>query len=623
MRVTFSIIAVFLFTCGTVDGGTIHIFASHTAPGVGRSPAELIPGNPNYHQNPVFQPNQVIYIWAHTELGQLYHSIGLDLIATESALISGPVSVPNPTCRWHGFLTGTPLVPPPVAAISGVKMLCVPIVTCMIGVSNPVNPTNSFDGYNDPSTESVMIATWKAAGTDGPCFFIVNNMLIVEINSIDSTVFFGWGDSPVAGNITGEISTIPDWYVGSATDADGDGMPNLSDNCPYVSNPDQFESDGDGVGDACDNCPSVQNTDQADSDGNGIGDACDMIDTDGDGIIDVSDNCPHVANPDQLDMDNDNIGNSCDNCPTVSNPDQRDFNNNGIGDVCEPGFDTDGDGIHNLYDNCPIVFNPTQIDTENDGVGDACDNCVTVSNPSQADFDGDGFGDACDDSDADGVVDSVDNCRLIWNANQVDTDHDGVGDSCDLCPKVSNYYQSDNDGDGLGDECDNCPSVANVDQRDADGDGVGDACDSCPSLKPGDMNGDRVVDIGDIEPFVTMMLVPPTGSATLLCPADVNNSLSLDGLDIQPFINLVMSSGNPEPWRVPMANVDARQAQKPARPCESVRSATTRYHDGHDVARLVKEILRRDLRSLNADEQPEVKAMVETLLSEQAHTSAN
>ena len=39
------------------------------------------------------------------------------------------------------------------------------------------------------------------------------------------------------------------------------------------------DSDGDGIPDICDNCPSVANPDQADSMGDGIGDACRSIST--------------------------------------------------------------------------------------------------------------------------------------------------------------------------------------------------------------------------------------------------------------------------------------------------------------------------------------------------------
>jgi hypothetical protein len=59
-------------------------------------------------------------------------------------------------------------------------------------------------------------------------------------------------------------------------DSDGDGVPDINDNCPLALNPTQVDSDGEGIGDACDNCPAVSNPDQADVDGDGIGDACEV-----------------------------------------------------------------------------------------------------------------------------------------------------------------------------------------------------------------------------------------------------------------------------------------------------------------------------------------------------------
>jgi hypothetical protein len=59
------------------------------------------------------------------------------------------------------------------------------------------------------------------------------------------------------------------------SDADCDGIPDASDNCPTVANPSQTNTDGDSQGDACD------------------------LDDDNDGVPDTSDNCPLVANPRQ------------------------------------------------------------------------------------------------------------------------------------------------------------------------------------------------------------------------------------------------------------------------------------------------------------------------------------
>jgi hypothetical protein len=73
------------------------------------------------------------------------------------------------------------------------------------------------------------------------------------------------------------------YAIGQALDTDNDFVPNISDNCPNVSNTFQQDGDGDLIGDACDNCPGVPNQDQVDTDRDGIGDACDS--TPGVGVV--------------------------------------------------------------------------------------------------------------------------------------------------------------------------------------------------------------------------------------------------------------------------------------------------------------------------------------------------
>lgn len=105
---------------------------------------------------------------------------------------------------------------------------------------------------------------------------------------------------------------------GGPDDADGDGVADGSDNCPFVFNPVrpldsgmQADSDADGLGDVCDLCPLSP------------GEGCavpDVFDQDGDGVADLDDNCVQVDNADQADGDDDGTGDACDACPTVPNP---------------------------------------------------------------------------------------------------------------------------------------------------------------------------------------------------------------------------------------------------------------------------------------------------------------
>jgi PKD repeat protein len=156
--------------------------------------------------------------------------------------------------------------------------------------------------------------------------------------------------------------------AGLGPDQDSDGIPDASDNCPRVANPDQLDREGDGAGDACDNCLDRPNGDQMDRDGDGRGDACD--------------NCPERGNVDQQDRDLDRVGDACDNCPDRDNVDQQDRDGDGLGDAC---------------DSCPSSSN--QADLDRDGTADGCDNCVNTPNRDQKDSDRDGKGDACDCAD--------------------------------------------------------------------------------------------------------------------------------------------------------------------------------------------------------------------------------
>lgn len=197
-----------------------------------------------------------------------------------------------------------------------------------------------------------------------------------------------------------------------AQDYDGDGIADVSDNCPTTPNADQIDKDNDGVGDACEN-PSSS-------------------DVDLDEWPDNLDNCPSNNNNTQYDHDNDGVGNYCDtdlaNCEThppaclnggllierpITNPRSAaclclcpshftgsDCSSSGSGPPNYPSYpiytDRDFDGVSNVSDNAPYMANSSQTDTDSDGVGDATDNCYLTANASQTDTDDNGIGDACE-----------------------------------------------------------------------------------------------------------------------------------------------------------------------------------------------------------------------------------
>jgi hypothetical protein len=167
-----------------------------------------------------------------------------------------------------------------------------------------------------------------------------------------------WNDGRMGAVSEVFFETLP------GADADGDGIADALDNCPFTPNPGQADADGDLVGDACDNCVLAANPGQSDIDGDLAGDACD--------------NCMFTPNPGQLDSDFDGAGDACDGCPTDPLKLAPGFCGCGVADG-----DSDGDLSPDCVDNCPAIPNPGQADADLDGYGDVCDNCPQVSNPNQ------------------------------------------------------------------------------------------------------------------------------------------------------------------------------------------------------------------------------------------------
>lgn len=196
-----------------------------------------------------------------------------------------------------------------------------------------------------------------------------------------------------AGNSASDAVSVTVSY-----DGDGDGVPDVDDNCPTTYNPGQEDSDGDDLGDVCDS--DVTNPD-----------------SDGDGAPDGADNCPVVFNPNQANFDGDTEGDACDDDDdNDSVPDSEDafpLNSN-------ESLDSDGDGVGDNSDICPSTVNPGQEDSDGDGVGDVCDNCPSTANPGQEDSDGDDVGDMCE-TDGPYTLHSIECSSCVARANSYAT----------------------------------------------------------------------------------------------------------------------------------------------------------------------------------------------------------
>ena len=256
-----------------------------------------------------------------------------------------------------------------------------------------------------------------------------------------------------------------------------------------------MDADGDGVGDDVDNCPFVANAAQANHDGDAQGDLCDL-DDDNDAVLDVDDDCA-LGNLSWLsssatdhdmdgcadltednDDDNDGMSDDVDYCSTGdlgwTSSSSSDYDLDGCRDAGED-YDDDNDRICDAavmdgfwtcsessaeVDLCPMSAPSFSSIMSNDGDQDGCED-----DTEDLDDDNDGFSDIIDNCPDN--AGSSDSGSVIGCA---DWDDDGYADSVDEFPTEPTQW-SDLDGDGFGDEIDglegdHCPTVAGISSND-------------------------------------------------------------------------------------------------------------------------------------------------------------
>ena len=316
----------------------------------------------------------------------------------------------------------------------------------------------------------------------------------------------------------------------------------------------QPDADGDGIGDAMDNCPFLNSQDQRDADRDGIGDVCEaqLVSSlsavpDGPNAVNLTWTNPRDSVLQLLNISygptNDQTNRTTINITAATNlagETQVTYQITGLSALTDYTFTVSGIDFRHGQRNQTLpeasVDATTPVDpndVDNDGIANADDNCPVFKSLDQNDADGDGIGDACEVEAVLGlrvVPDSGTAVNLYWTnpedsdllmlnitygptddpADQITVNLTADGDLAagaqashqfavgidvwytftvsgidfrhgarnQTLPLTSTSFRTrlSTDGDGIADDEDNCFNFYNPDQMDSDNDTYGDAC---------------------------------------------------------------------------------------------------------------------------------------------------
>lgn len=147
---------------------------------------------------------------------------------------------------------------------------------CVAKVHGPITIDNNVSGVTQGSGAQALKFFIYDVDLDNRTCNNYTGPLTVTNNSYPA--FDGLNFFQGCSNLVVTDSSSPNVFTSRTfVDADSDGYPDMFDNCPSVSNADQFDIDGNGVGDVCQHGLTASYFDDADTDGGQISEHDDKL----------------------------------------------------------------------------------------------------------------------------------------------------------------------------------------------------------------------------------------------------------------------------------------------------------------------------------------------------------